>query len=333
VSLVWTAHRWSSNARGHGAGSLQATALTRDPQDLSLEDDQEFMMEQDGQYPGVGSSGDRPYLLTDLHSTAGAGVAAEGQGHGSGSHPDSPPGSGLSAGEGAAGVEGGYAVPGGLGGRSGSLTRPMTARPAGSRGGAQAGDPLHPTPSPGHIPAAGAAAAGTTAGALSGLRSSLSQYPGGQGRVGAVGVAVANTWPSAQHEASLSPVAPARTIPRPATAHAGASPTSTSGQHQGYGFSGEVGSGGMYQPLHNRTQGAAGHPPRARSAHPASHSHSSCSGVGLRASASGLPYTTTSAPGLPRSQSPTANPGGAPLGFGSTTHRSTFTSPDRWVGG
>jgi hypothetical protein len=294
---------------------------------------------QEGQYPG--HAGDRPYLLTDLHSTAGGGAAGGGQGEGSGSgqglsgpHLDSLIGN-------VEGLDGGYTAAGGLGGRSGSLTRPMTARPAVSRGGAQAGDPLQPAPSPGHMSPAGAAAAaavaaatasGTTAGTLSGLRSSLAQYPGGQGRVGgwAVGVAVANTWPSAQHEASLSPAVPARTIPRPATAHAGASPTSTSGQHQVYGVSGEAGGGGMYHPIH-RHQGPAGHPPRARSAHPTSHSHSS--GAGFRASASGIPYinTTTSASGLPRAQSPTANPGGAPLGFGSTTHRSTFISPDRWV--
>ena len=46
-------------------------------------------------------------------------------------------------------------------------------------------------------------------------RSGLVQYPGGQ-RVSAVGMQVVNTWPSAQHEAQLSPIsAPLNTIGPP----------------------------------------------------------------------------------------------------------------------
>ncbi len=125
----------------------------------------------------------------------------------------------------------------------------------------------------------------------------LAQYPGGQARLTGLSLSVSNTWPSQQHEAALAPGTPHATIPP------GDGRAPSPGRARSAGLPPAPPVGGPLPP-----------PPRTASARPASSpSPASSQILGPRA----------------RSPSPGAAPGGAPLGFGSSTHRVSHGAPDR----
>ncbi|KAL6756783.1 hypothetical protein V8C86DRAFT_2641239 [Haematococcus lacustris] len=294
---------WTSTAGGQGAGSLASAGKQQDPVDLDFDDEQQAMAQVQAQHQQLMRATEPPsnqQAAPNFNSEwAGQRAGADPQGSQPSSHPTSSAGVASTA-----AAQGYYDAQG--------PTQPPSMQSYG-----QEGLEVRRSTSPrqGWSAAGSQGGQGPGGGGPGMQRSPLVQYPGGNARATGQGMVVTNTWPSQQHEAQLNPSAyplarahSARPLQRPQQQ-----------QQQQYMLSTELSYGAAY----NHVQGP---PVRVRSARPASGS-------------SGIPrpsqYASTTgvaglfSPQMLRARSPNTNPGGAPQGFGSTTNRSMYVSPDR----